>query len=233
MALLAPSPEEREWVRMKSNSASTDNRKRNFVFVVAQESAPSDWQEVLASEHVPAFISPLHCDDVNADGSKKFNHWHVLLMFKGKKSIEQVREIAHRCGAVNDFVEVCQDVRGYARYLTHRDNPEKAQYSAADVVALGGADYLATVGTAVDTDAAVGEMMDWCIEQGVYSFFRLSNYARRERPDWFRVLTSSRTVFLTNWLKSMQWEIQQGTFDDAVSPSAERTIDGPDSIVVL
>ena len=201
-------------------AAKTDDRKRNFVFVVAKESAPENWQAILAEEHVPAFISPLHCDDVNADGTKKFEHWHVMLMFKGKKSLEQVKAIAHKVGAVNDYVQVCQDVRGYARYLIHADNPEKAAYSAADVVAMGGADYLGCIGTAADTDTALGEMMDWCISQGCYSFYRLSLYAREYRPDWFRVITSSRTVFLTAWLKSMQWEIGQGNdigskFDNA------------------
>lgn len=189
---------------------ATDNRKRNFVFVVARESAPEDWREILSEEHVPAFISPLHDKDVNADGEAKFEHWHVMLMFKGKKTIEQVKEIAHKVGAVNDYVQVCQDVRGYARYLCHLDNPEKHQYSTADVTAMGGADYLSVIGSAADTDTALGEMMDFCISNGCYSFYRLSIYARNNRPDWFRVITSSRTVFLTAWLKSMQWEINNG-----------------------
>lgn len=192
---------------------ATDDRKRNFAFIVAQESAPDGWQQILVDEHIPAFISPLHDRDINADGTSKFAHWHVLLMFKGKKTLDQVRAIAHKCGAVNDYVQVCQDARGYARYLTHADNPEKAQYSAGDVVALGGADYLSCIGTAADTDTALGEMMDWCIQERCFSFFRLSMYARDNRPDWFRVITSSRTVFLTAWLKSMQWEISSGGLD--------------------
>lgn len=193
---------------------ATDKRKRNFAFIVAEESAPENWREVIAEEHVPAFISPLHDSDVNANGTKKFAHWHVMLMFKGKKTVEQVREIAHRVGAVNDYVQVCQDVRGYARYLCHLDNPEKHQYPITGVVALSGADYLSVIGSAADTDSALGEMMDFCIENGCYSFFKLSNYARQNRPDWFRVITSSKTVFLTAWLKSMQWEISQGNSID-------------------
>lgn len=190
--------------------AGKDGRARNFCFVVAEESAPSGWLETLQEQHVQGFVSPLHCDDMNPDGEKKFSHWHVMLMFKGKKSLEQVKAIAHEVGAVNDYVQVVQDARGYARYLCHLDNPEKAPYSKGDVVALGGADYLQYIGSALDTDAALGEMMDWCIEQGCFSFFRLSNYARKERPDWFRVITSSRTVFLTAWLKSMEWEAKNG-----------------------
>lgn len=193
-----------------ADGISKDNRKRNYAFLVAQESAPDDWQDILASEHVPALISPLHCDDVNPDGSKKYPHWHVMLMFKGKKSLDQVKAIANKCGAINGYVQVVEDTRGYARYLIHMDNPEKAQYDIGEVTALGGADYLGMIGTAADTDTALGQMMDWCIEQGCYSFYRLSLYARANRPDWFRVITSSRTVFLTAWLKSMHWEVVQG-----------------------
>ena len=94
--------------------------------------------------------------------------------------------------------------------LCHLDNPEKAQYEVQDVECLGGADYLDKVKSAVDTDTAVAEMMDWCMDQGCYSFFRLSNYARQNRSDWFRVITTSRTVFLTAWLKSMEWEVRNG-----------------------
>lgn len=187
-----------------------DNRKRNFFFLVAPESAPKGWREILESEHVPAFISPLHDKDVKDDGAAKYPHYHVLVMFRGKKSIEQVQDLAHKCGAVNDHVEPCQDARAYARYLCHLDDRSKAQYSVSEVVSLGGADYIGTIGTASDTDIALAEMMDWCQEQGCYSFYRLSLYARDNRPDWFRVVSTKRTVFLTAWLKSMQWEINQG-----------------------
>lgn len=185
-----------------------DERKRNWVFVVYPESAPENWREVLREQMVPGFISPLHDKDVNADGEDKKPHWHVMLTFRGKKSYEQVKEITDLLNA--PAPQPCKDIRAYARYLCHLDNPEKAQYAQEDVESLCGADYLEKVKSAADTDTAISEMMDFCIEQGCYSFFRLSNYARKNRSDWFRVITSSRTVFLTAWLKSMEWEIKQG-----------------------
>lgn len=185
-----------------------DQRKRNWVFVVYPESAPENWREILRNELVPGFISPLHDADVNADGEPKKAHWHVMLTFKGNKSFEQVKEITDSLNAT--VPQVCKDIRAYARYLCHLDNPEKAQYAPADVESIGGEDYLEKIKSAADTDTAVSEMMDWCIEQRCYSFFKLSNYARKNRSDWFRVLTSSRTVFFMSWLKSMEWEIRTG-----------------------
>lgn len=185
-----------------------EQRKRNWAFVVYPESAPEDWREQLRGMLVPGFISPLHDSDVNADGEAKKPHWHVMLTFKGLKSYEQVKEITDALNA--PAPQECKDVRAYARYLIHADNPEKAQYQVGDVESLAGADYLEKIKCAADTDTAIGEMMDWCMEQGCFSFYRLSNYARHNRPDWFRVITSSRTVFLVAWLKSMQWEVNQG-----------------------
>lgn len=185
-----------------------ETRKRAWTFVVYSDSAPDDWRERLSEQCVPTFISPLHDKDVNPDGTAKKPHWHVVVMFTSLHTESQAQELSDVCSGVK--VQQVKDVVGIARYLCHLDNPEKAQYAISDVVSLGGADYLEKVQKAADTDAALGEMMDWCIEQGCFSFYRLSNYARKERPDWFRVITSSRTVFLTAWLKSMQWELNQG-----------------------
>lgn len=194
--------------RLRENEMAKEVRKRNWAFVVYPDSAPEDWLDKLLEQHVPCFVSPLHDRDFNANGEVKKPHWHVLMAFKGLKSEEQAQEISDACSGVK--VQACKDLRAYARYLCHLDNPEKAPYSPADVVSLGGLDFLEVVGTAADTDAALAEMMAWCIEERCTSFFRLANFAKENKPDWFRVMTSSRTVFLTAWLKSFQWEIDKG-----------------------
>ena len=187
--------------------ARKDGRVRNWAFVLYPESAPEDWRDILSGALVPGYVSPLHDADTNADGEPKKAHHHVMLLFTGKKSFEQVKEITDKLNAPRP--EPCKDIRAYARYLCHLDNPEKAQYSPADVMNLGGADYMERIKSAADTDTALDEMMDWCLEQGCTSFFALSNYARKHRKDWFRVLNSQRTVFLVAWLKSYQWEIER------------------------
>lgn len=191
-----------------SNAKTVDNRTRNWCFIFYPESCPENWKEILENEHIPLFVSPLHDADKNADETEKKAHYHCLMKFNGKKSQKQVQEIANKVNGT--LAIVCKDLRSYARYLCHLDNPEKAQYLPSNVISLGGLDYLELISSAADVDTALSEMMDWCIEQGCFSFYRLSNYARRERTDWFRVLSSSRTVFLTNWLKSMKWEIDNG-----------------------
>ena len=79
---------------MSEKKATTkDGRARNFATVVYPESAPDGWQELLAEQFVPSFISPLHDQDVNPGGEPKKEHYHVMLMFEGKKSLEQARSV--------------------------------------------------------------------------------------------------------------------------------------------
>lgn len=182
---------------------SRDTRGRNFATVVYPESAPADWQEVLAGEFVPSFISPLHDKDINPGGEVKKAHYHVILMFEGKKSEDQVRHIFARIGGVG--LERVQSIRGYARYLCHLDNPEKQQYEPGLVRSLCGADYNATIGLITDKYKAISEMMDFIDATGIYSYRDFMRYCRSERSDWFRVLCDCGTYVITEYLKSADW----------------------------
>ena len=186
---------------------NVDARVRNFACVVYPESAPEDWVSILSEQHVPAFVSPLHDQDVNPTGELKKAHHHVMVMFEGKKSTAQAQELFAKIGGVG--VEIVNSLRGYARYLCHLDNPEKAQYSIDDVVSLSGADYDACIGLPTDKYKCIKEMMQFCKQGGVYAYCDLLDYAAENRPDWFRVLTDSSTVVITSYLKSMAWKMQE------------------------
>lgn len=194
-----------------SNSRKTDTRTRNFATVVYPESAPDKWQELLAQQFIPAFISPLHDKDFNDTGEPKKAHYHVILMFDGKKSVEQVGEIFNQIGGVG--CEIVKSIRGYSRYLCHLDNPEKAQYDTSDVKSLCGADYISTIGLAIDKYNALGEMQDFCDQYNVVSFYALSKYARSNRSDWHRILCDCGAVFMREYLKSRQWSLENGAVD--------------------
>lgn len=107
-------------------------RTRNFATVVYPESAPADWMDRLNDYHVAALVSPLHDRDTNPSGEPKKPHYHVMLIFEGPKEFEtQVKPIFDDIGGVGR--EMVNSARGYARYLCHLDNPEKAQYDPAEV----------------------------------------------------------------------------------------------------
>ena len=189
----------------KKASNNATKRTRNYATVVYPESAPEDWEIILSNEFVPAFISPLHENDLNPDNSPKKPHYHVILMFDSVKTTEQAKEVFSKIGGVG--CEIVKSLRGYSRYLCHLDNPEKAQYNVDNVKSLCGADYISVIGLAIDKFLAMDEMMDFCDKYNITSFYLLSKYARVHRSDWSRVLKESGTIYMREYLKSRQWSI--------------------------
>ena len=111
-------------------------KKRNWAFVVYPESAPSDWIEQLQQCGVVGAISPLHDKDLNATGEPKKAHWHVIVTYEGPTAQSVVERLTERLNAPKPIP--LEQVRGYYRYLTHKDNPEKAQYDEKDIQTLNG-----------------------------------------------------------------------------------------------
>jgi hypothetical protein len=178
-------------------------RTRNYATVVYPESAPENWVEILSQQLIPAFISPLHDKDLNPDGELKKEHYHVMIMYEGVKTKEQAREVIDLIGGVG--VEIIQSMRGYARYLCHLDNQDKAQYNIEEVQCLSGADYMSAIGNKLDKYKAIGEMIDYCKANNVYSYSDLLEYCRESRFDWFRALCDNATIVMKEYLKSRIW----------------------------
>lgn len=156
---------------------------------------------------MPALISPCHDEDVNADGTKKKEHFHVLLLFDGVKTREQAEEVFEVIGGVG--AEPVKSARAYARYLCHIDNPDKAQYRIEDVVSCAGADYESIISLASDKYSAIGEMIEFCIQNDVVSYAQLLLFAKENREDWFRILCDNGTITIVQFLKSRYWEIKK------------------------
>lgn len=179
-------------------------RTRNFATVVYPESAPTDWKMLLQEQCVPALVSPIHDRDINTDGTIKKEHYHVMILFDGVKTQEQAKEVFSVIGGVG--VEPVKSVRAYARYLCHLDSPDKVRYQTEDVLSLSGADYNTMIRLASDKYSAMGEMIDFCIGNGLDSYAQLLLYAKNNREDWFRILCDSGTITIVQFLKSRYWE---------------------------
>lgn len=117
-------------------SKSTTVKKRNWAFVLYPESAPEDWREQLKQSGICAAISPLHDKDLNADGTAKKPHYHVILIYGSPTTFNNVCNLTKRLN--QPIPQPLEQVRGYYRYLTHKDNPEKAQYNDNDIECING-----------------------------------------------------------------------------------------------
>lgn len=112
-------------------------KSRFWSFIVYPESEVKDWQEILIQMGCVFAVSPLHDRDINANGEVKKPHYHVLLQFDGPTTYNNVKE--HICDVVGGTIpKKVISMRGYYRYLTHEDNPEKAQYDHNDIKCYGG-----------------------------------------------------------------------------------------------
>lgn len=111
-------------------------KKKYWAFVLYLESAPENWKEILQLRGIPVCISPYHDKDVNPDGTPKKPHYHIILCFPNTTTYNNVKSITD---SLNQPIPISLDaVNGYYRYLTHKDNPEKYQYSPEDIDTLNG-----------------------------------------------------------------------------------------------
>lgn len=170
--------------------------------IVYPESAPENWQNIIDEEHVQWVESPLHDKDLNPTGEEKKPHWHVLLMFEGNKTFEQVKEITDKLNA--PIPQKCASAHGLIRYMLHWDNPEKTQYKQSDIKVHGGADivkYLQPTFTA--RYELLREMMGFIDDNGICEMHTMLNYASNNRfEDWFPLLCDNSAYIIGEYIKS-------------------------------
>lgn len=115
-------------------------KSRYWAFVMYPDSMPENWLSILNEYHLPMAISPLHDADLNADGEEKKAHYHVLLVYGNTTTASNIAKISE---SVNGTIPIpVMSLKGYYRYLTHKDNPEKHQYNDKDIKHISGFDPL-------------------------------------------------------------------------------------------
>lgn len=111
-------------------------KKRYWAFVLYLDSAPTNWKELIQERGIPFCISPYHDKDLNPTGEPKKPHYHIILCFNGPTTYNNVKSITD---SLNQPIPIPLDsVRGYYRYLTHKDNPDKYQYNEKDIECFNG-----------------------------------------------------------------------------------------------
>ena len=179
-----------------------DTRTRNWNIIVYPESAPEKWRELIDETHIEWVESPLHDKDVNADGELKKAHYHVLLLFDGPKSYEQVKKITDSINA--PIPQRCHSVKGSIRYMVHKDNPEKAQYDWNKIVCHGGADLASLCApTATERMAIQKDITAYIRDERIIEFADILFYAQaNDLDDWYNVLMNYSTLSISTLIRS-------------------------------
>ena len=188
--------------------AEKNVKKRNWAMVLYPESAPEDWREQLRLSGLQVAISPLHDKDVNADGEPKKAHHHVILVYGSPTTYNNVKAL---CDRLNQPIpQPLEQVRGYYRYLTHEDNPEKAQYSKSDIQTLNGFDIREFVElTKSEVTKAKREILQLIRDNSITEYADLIDILMdggEGTADMFDV-ASNNTLFFKAYLTS-QWRRQ-------------------------
>ena len=112
-------------------------KSRYWSFIVYPESVIDNWRQILEESGLVFCVSPLHDKDINPIGEKKKEHYHVLVEYEGPRSYKCVKEMV--CDVIGATIpKKVESIRGYYRYLTHQDKPEKAQYNEDDIKEYNG-----------------------------------------------------------------------------------------------
>jgi hypothetical protein len=185
---------------MSKNIASA-GKKRNWAFVVYPESAPEKWIEILKQTGLLVAISPLHDKDTNPDEEEKKPHWHVIAIYSGPTSFAVVKSLTDRLNAPIPIA--LEAVKGYYRYLTHKDNPEKYQYSENEIVCLNGFSILDYSDlTKSDVIKIKKDLQILIMAENFIEYASLMNWVLEKGTDQEYDVACSNTMFFDKYISS-------------------------------
>lgn len=192
------------------------NKCKYFCCILYPDSSTYDVNKViksLAEEHLTFAVSPIHDKDVEEDGSKKKAHYHLLLAYSSATTLNNIRGWFSACGMPESdlhSVRVCASGVGYFRYLTHKDNPEKAQYNENDICVFNDADELfkkfaCTESDKLDRLVRIFQIVD---DLDTISFHSLVQYLMFNERDLFKLLTSSSAlaICVKEYQRSLEYD---------------------------
>lgn len=173
-------------------------------------SAPDDWVEQLRLSGLQFAISPLHDKDKHEDGSgrTKKPHYHVIVIYGSPTTYNNVKNLTDSFNA--PIPQALEQVRGYYRYLTHKDNPDKYQYDEKDIVTGGGfniADYIEISKSEV-TEIKF-KLQQLIREQNITEYSVFMDYIQDNLDRVNYDIASSHTIFFNTYIKSIRHSRQK------------------------
>jgi|GEM_PF-1804158 len=195
------------------------NKSKYFCCILYPDSTTYDVDKIikaLAAEHLTFAVSPIHDRDIEDDGSLKKSHYHLLLAYSSATTLNNIRCWVKSCGLPESelhSVRVCASGVGYFRYLTHKDNPEKAHYDDNDIRVFNDSDELfkkfsKTASDKIDDLIRIFQIVD---ELNTISFHSLIQYLMLNERDLFKMLTSSSAlaICVKEYQRSLEYDLKR------------------------
>lgn len=205
-------------VQQKADEKRKGQRSRNWTLILYPTDLPEGWRETINGLHIKWIESPYHDRDINADGSPKKEHIHILLMFENVKSKEQVAGIfkdtfgESETGSIVGVAtpQMVSDRTALVRYFAHMDNPSKAQYLPSDIVGHCGADVDAILKSTIsDLQEMIVEIEEYIDDNSIYELCDLSRRIRCTHPEWHILLSTKMTMYFDSYIRSRRHSMKR------------------------
>ena len=184
---------------------------RYWACILYPDSCRNNWESILEETGLQFAVSPLHDKDIDiyAEGGPqpKKAHWHILLTFEGPKRYKNVKEdICDLIGAT--IPKKVESLRGYYRYLTHMDNPEKAQYKLEDIKEFNGFKLDLTNS---EVNRIIDEVIETIQKNNIYEYSDLDDYYREIGDHDTKDVIRNHTYFFDKYICSRRNKTKQKT----------------------
>lgn len=202
------------------NWKNEKTKARAWAFIVYPESTPENWKEVLQQTGIQFAISPLHDSDRDPTEENKKPHWHVIVLWGNTTTGSAVRRITE---SVNAPVPIpLNGIKGYYRYFTHKDNPEKFQYDEKDIQALNGfniADFVEMTNSEVLK--LKQELQAFIIENNIIEYADLIDYLLCEGLTEKYDIATSHTYFFDKYISSRRNKQKEAMMQEYMRPNID------------
>lgn len=178
-------------------------KKRNWAFLIYPDSMPDNWKEIFNLSGLQIAVSPLHDKDLNPDEEEKKPHYHVIVVYGNTTTYNNVLQFTKQLNGT--IPKALESVRGYYRYLTHKDNPEKYQYDEKDIQTFGGFDILEFVElTKTQVNKIISELTYIIRDNDIFEYSDLIFYCLDNQLNDYFAVASNHTLYFCNLLNSLR-----------------------------
>lgn len=188
-------------------------KSRTWACIMYVDSAPADWEDKLRTIGVPFAVSPLHDQDVDQLGRPKKPHWHVILDWPGGSTTYRTAHGIARNVLKGTIPIPLVSPRGYYRYFTHLDNPNKAQYDEKDITRGNGfdiGDFLEmTANEKLELKKKIVAEVIMALE--ITEYHELVEYVMFNESAAMFDMVTTQTIFFQSYLASRRHHQSDGT----------------------
>ena len=216
----------RDIFKMADKQKDTRKKARYWWAVFyPNDSAPEDWKEQLQKTGIPAEVI-VHDKDQDTDPETglpvdKKLHAHIIWAYSGPNTPAAADAIAVDL-LKGKPAQPLSSIKGAHRYLTHKDNPEKHQYSENDIETVNGfdiGDFVAS--TKGEVNALYKAIEHHIKEQGIEDLADLMDYLNDEGLEDYALFVRFNTYYIDKLLKSIYHRKRKAKKDELLDLQLE------------